>query len=470
MFNAIRKAFIRLLGGYDAAERTVENRKHWGKVARDVTPSVTNTPEVRRKLRLAAEYEFMNNCYCKGMVSTLARDTIGIVGPKLQMMTVDKDVNTKIETDWKRWGESEEVMLVEKLALLDESRRLDGESYLVFNTDTSTKEVRETLNINVIGTRRVTNTAYLYPQQKGDIIYDDGVNYNIKTGRVESFDVSNDILQVGTPLEVVNIKPSFMKQWFRPRRPEQIRGVCEIAASLPLFSFLRRYTLAVIGSAEFAASMAGVLETAATPSGDTATVPEFTEIPFVRNTLLSLPEGWKANAFKGEQPTNTYSGFVDCVLREIGRVLDIPFGIVAGDSSRYNYSSARLDYRGYDDSVSFDRRCLVIRVVDPTFSEWLKEFLVKHKDIATLIRSNNDTYHNWRFSGRAPIDPLKEARADEVRLATLTTTLAEVYGDRGQDWEEALEQRQKEGQKLKDLGIILPEAIASPSNGGDDEE
>lgn len=463
MFNYLRKSLIYLLGGYDAAERTPENRKHWAKVPKDFIPSLNNTPEVRRRLRLNAQYEWMNNCYCTGMISSLARDTIGIVGPKLQMMTPDKDVNSLIESKWRKWSESPEVLLMEKLFTMDQSRRLDGESFPILIQDTSTVEDREKLNVTVIAARRITNLRYSYPMQEGDIVHDDGVNYNIKTGRPESFDITINPIDTIQSQEVTTVSATHMKQWFLPRQPEQIRGVCEIAAGLPLFAFLRRYTLAVLSNAEFAASMTGVMETAAPPGADTTQVPEYTEIPFVRGTLLSLPEGWKAQGFKGEQPTNTYPQFVDCVLREIGRALDIPFGIVAGDSSKYNYSSARLDYRGYDDRVSFDRKCMVIRVVNPVFNEWLKEFLVSRKDILRLIESN-DTYHNWRFSSRAAIDPLKEARADEVRLKTLTKTLAEVYGERGLDWEEELEQREKETKRLRELGITPPAETMSPAD------
>lgn len=465
MFNYIRKALIKFLGGYDAAERTVENRKHWSKVPKDVNPSETNTPVVRQRLRLAARYEQMNNSYCRGMISTLARDTIGITGPNLQMMTVDKDINSLIESKWRKWSESENIMLLQKLNVMDSLRRTDGESFLIFSDNPDHDDIGiETLNVNVLPSRRVCNLRYQYPHQEGNVIYDDGVNYNVKTGMPISYDVSNSSISFGRIPETVSVNPRYMKHWYMPTDAEQTRGICEIAAALPLFAFLRRYTLAVIGAAEFAASMVGVLETQSLPNSvdGPAKVADFTEIEFVRNTLLSLPEGWKANAFKGEQPTNSYDAFVSCILREIGRAVDVPYGVVAGDSSKYNYSSARLDYRGYDDRISLDRKCMTIKQVNPVYLEWLKEFIVVRKDVRRVIE-REDTYHNWRYAGRASIDPLKEARADEVRLKTLTTNLAEIYGDRGKDWEEQLEQRKKESDKLDALGIIQPKEIADPS-------
>jgi hypothetical protein len=46
-----------------------------------------------------------------------------------------------------------------------------------------------------------------------------------------------------------------------------------------------------------------------------------------------------------------------------------------------------------------------------------------------------------------------DAQAEEIRLANGSTTLAEVYGDRGKNWEEELEQRKKEVDKMKELEL-----------------
>jgi capsid protein len=49
---------------------------------------------------------------------------------------------------------------------------------------------------------------------------------------------------------------------------------------------------------------------------------------------------------------------------------------------------------------------------------------------------------------------VKDATAEQVRLSYNGTTLEEVYAARGQDWEEGLEQRQIETEKVRELGLI----------------
>ena len=62
--------------------------------------------------------------------------------------------------------------------------------------------------------------------------------------------------------------------------------------------------------------------------------------------LLTMPEGWDATQFKPEQPTSSYKEFKGEILNEMGRCLNAPFNVIAGNSSGYNYSSGRLDH-GY---------------------------------------------------------------------------------------------------------------------------
>lgn len=71
-----------------------------------------------------------------------------------------------------------------------------------------------------------------------------------------------------------------------------------------------------------------------------------------------------------------------------------------------------------------------------------------------------DWPHQWFWDGHEHVDPAKEATAQETRLANHTTTLADEYARRGQDWESQLRQRAKELILMRELG--LPAAQASP--------
>jgi len=67
----------------------------------------------------------------------------------------------------------------------------------------------------------------------------------------------------------------------------------------------------------------------------------------------------------------------------------------------------------------------------------------------------NEIETAWFWDGMPAIDPLKEANAVEIRLRTGVTTLAQEYAAQGLDWEEALRQRAREVELMRELGLSL---------------
>ncbi len=61
---------------------------------------------------------------------------------------------------------------------------------------------------------------------------------------------------------------------YRKDRPQQLRGVPRTTPALPLFAYLRRYTLASVDAAETAADFAAILY------GDQAVAGEATPTPW----------------------------------------------------------------------------------------------------------------------------------------------------------------------------------------------
>jgi lambda family phage portal protein len=479
VFHRISASTAVLLRGqhYDNASTHVENERHW-RNARDLPPITTNTPETRRILRERARYEEDNNSYCGGMVSTLATDTVGYVAPTPQVMTDDVELKKFLESEWKQWSESPVVNLPEKLHVLDRARRTDGESFLLFINDPFDTE-RETgygLNVVVIPQSRVmepnwntwTNVETREVEFNGytrkiRLINDDGVIINATTGQPYEYKVANIIDEVrgfqpgliGSNLQTVSAR--YMKHWFKPKRPGQFRGVCEFAASLGLFAQLRRYGLATLGAAEIAAMMTVLLKTTlpADDNGQPAGLEPFSARDFERNMVTAMPDGWDVTQLKAEQPITAYDVFVKTILREIGRVLDIPYGIIAGDHSSYNYSSARLDVTGYDERMKFDRNQLAIKILNPLFYEFLLEISIRRPDVERALATNKLRYQ-WKYTNRPSIDPSKDADVDDIRLRNGSTTLSEVFAARGLDWQEQIEQRSKEKIIISEKGLDIP--------------
>lgn len=458
---------------YDAAETNAENRRHWEN-ADALGPKTANNLAVRRNLRQRARYEVANNSYAKGIVLTLANDTIG-TGPRLQLLS-ESPSNDAIENEFMAWAEA--VNLACKLRTMRMARADSGEAFamLINNPQLPTPA---TLDIRLIETDQVTQPYYGVQAYGSTVFSQDAVifddNGNVIGYRSDGiiFDTAFNPIEYNIlrehpgdrsimPLAVDIVPARSIIHFFRPDRPGQLRGIPDITPALPLFAQLRRFTLAVIAAAETAADYAGILQTNGPPSDDAEAATPGDEWEVNKRSLVIAPDGYNLAQLRAEQPVTTYADFKHEILNEIARCLNMPFNVAAGNSSSYNYASGRLDHQTYYKSLRVDQRDFEITVLDRIFSAWLGEMRLTPafpKGSSPLIQ---DWPHQWFWDGADHIDPMKEANAQQTKLLNHTTTLAHEYARQGRDWEEALKQRAKELNLMKELGLPLSSPTGVP--------
>lgn len=443
---------------YDAAVTTHENRRHWSH-ADGLSADAAGSPEVRRTLRNRARYEIANNSYAKGIVLTLANDVIG-TGPRLQVLSGSTEANRHVETEFSRWAEA--VHLADRLRTLRMSRCSDGESFaLLANNPGLDSPVQ--LDLRLIEADRVTAPDLTSDGSVDGITFDaagNPISYCVLTEHP-----GNDT--AATWLGRFHRYPAnSVIHYFRTDRPGQSRGIPDITAALPLFAHLRRYTLAVIAAAEIAALPGGVLYTDAPPNGEATDIEPMDLVELERGMLMTMPGGWKMGQLKAEQPTTTYGEFKREILKEIARCLNVPYNVAAGDSSNHNYASGRLDHQTYFKLIRVEQRQLETIVLDRILAAWLDEAALIPGMLPDGIGPTGLLKHQWFWDGHEHVDPAKEARAQAIRLSSLTTTLADEYAKRGLDWETQLRQRAAEQQLLRELGLS-PQT--QPSNSQDSD-
>ena len=454
----------RIRARYDAAATTDNNRRHWAN-ADALSADAAASADVRRTLRNRARYEVANNSYARGIVLTLANDTIG-TGPRLQLLTDDAGVNGEIEREFDLWAT--EVCLAEKLRTMRMARAQDGEAFAVMaNNPVLAHPVK--LDLRIIEADQVTSPLSVMT----DDTEIDGVRLD-RHGNPSAYRVLKDHPGGSTahfPGQYVTVPAANMVHVFRQERPGQHRGVPEITPALPLFAQLRRFTLAVLGAAEAAAEFAGILYTDAPPNGEADAVEPMDLIELERNMLLTMPGGWKMSQLEPAQPATTYAEFKKEILNEIARCLNMPFNVAAGNSSGYNYASGRLDHQTYFKSIRVDQAFMAAGVLDRVLASWLWEYALEVGLDGGLLLDGmlrRLPSHQWFWDGTEHVDPAKEARAQETRLKNHTTTLAHEYAKQGLDWEAELRQRAKEQVLMRKLG--LTEATALPAPTGDQDE
>ena len=441
---------------YDAAVTTDDNRRHWAN-ADGLSPNASNSAEVRRILRNRARYETANNSYARGIVLTLAHDVVG-TGPRLQMLTGDSEANRRIEQAFMHWARS--VHLAEKLRTMRMARATDGESFAVLtNNPRLNTEVQ--LDLRLIEADQVTTPDL----DRLSTVAVDGIVFDGSGNPIEYHILRNhpgdSFYSARSDYE--RIPASSVLHWFRADRPGQTRGVPDIMPALPLFAQLRRFTLAVLSAAETAADFAGILYTDAPANGEADAAEPFEPIELEKRTLVTMPGGWKMAQLQAEQPATSYKEFKQELLNEIARCLNMPLNIALCNSSQYNYASGRLDHQTYYRAIRVDQSHLERVVLDRILAAWLDEAALLPDLLPTGLGPFAQWPHQWFWDGHEHVDPAKEANAQATRLTSYTTTLADEYAKRGQDWETQLRQRAKEIALMSELGLAA-ETVTPTTN------
>ena len=441
----------RVRGRFDSAATTEDNRRHWAN-ADALSADAAASAAVRRTLRNRARYEVANNSYARGIVLTLANDTIG-TGPRLQMLTGSDEANDEIEHEFERWAH--EVSLAEKLRTMRMARAADGEAFAILvNNPVLDHPVK--LDLRLIEADHVTSPeAYLFDRREVDGILLDAFGNPVAYHVLKNHPGNS---AWGLSDEYRTVPASHVIHVFRQDRPGQHRGIPEITPALPLFAQLRRFTLEVLGAAEAAADFAGILYTDAPANGEAEQVEPMDLVELERNMLLTMPGGWKMAQVEPMQPATTYAEFKKEILNQIARCLNMPYNVAAGNSSGYNYASGRLDHQTYYKSIRVDQAFMAEKVLDRVLAAWLWEYAL---EAGGPVGGRMLPDHQWFWDGHEHVDPAKEASAQETRLKNHTTTLAHEYSKQGRDWQDALRQRGKEVALMRELG--LTDASAKPS-------
>lgn len=457
---------------YEAALTTAENRPLW--LATDyLSAKAANSFGVRRTLKIRSRYEAANNSYFRGIVDSIANDLVG-TGPRLQVRLEDRMASKRVEFAWNQWSRA--ISLPDKLRLLAKAKITDGEAFALLVTNPM-------LRVTVGGTVNVSDSVQLdvIPIESDQVTTPD-------PGFIDYFWVDGIVLdRIGNPTEYHVLRhhpgdlfvpqlnpmvydrlpPRIVAHWFRQDRPGQVRGVPEITPALDLFAQLRRYTKAVLTAAETAADVAAYLKTQAPPDGETDDPNPFDQLPIDRGIMLTLPAGTDIAQIKAEQPTTTYEAFVRTLLREIARCLQVPANVALGDSSTYNYSSGRLDHLNYHRRMKIERAQCEHIILQKIFHAWLEEAVMIEGLLPPGITSAHIP-HRWFWDSVESIDPVKDETANQIALMNATTNLAELYAERGMEWEEAIIQRGHEIDLMQKVGVpyTLPKGVTDKANEG----
>lgn len=494
----LRRQIMNLRAKYDAAQTSVHNEHHWAN-ADNLDPHAANSYMVRRKLRSRSRYEVIeNNPYLKGTILTVANDFVGS-GPKLKITDprIDDKRRQWIETRFQAWAKL--IKLRHKLWRLRLAKLVDGEAFMVAYLDPDPRNPIG-LNFQVVEADRVSSETFAPakdPKNKPTVNEVDGVRFDRWENPLEYFilsvhpGASSFLTAFATQFSGEWISSRWVIHWFRQDRG-WLRGIPETTPSLPLCALLRRYTLAVVRSAEVVANFSAVLETEGPPGiaawtdgqGNIVSDDPFDVFPIEMGLITKLPWGHKLSQLKAEQPTTVYDAFVNALLREIIRPLLVPFNVASGSSKDSNMASAVVDahiYKAGQEAERFHAEDHVLAKVFQLFWEFavnVDNYLdAPNIPQADFLRSNPTLYSTlpdyswgWDQVGIEHTDPSKIAQAiSTLHQGGFITDRDIQEGRFNRDVDQWREEIRKDIEFRNEVGLpVGPSTGSSPKESGAD--
>lgn len=440
---------------FEAGETNRLNEAHWLWAETDYDVNWWLREQLA-KIRGRAIYECRNNGFLQGIVNTLTDDVVGPDGPTLQVLSEDDAYNDALERVWREWfaapcfnAQLSGVALLklwvrnlprcgEFLAWIDTDRRADGPV---------------AMRLRPIHPRRLASPTdqIANPLNVLGVEFDQDerpVRYWIKCTHGKAY-------ASGANETYVPVPPDLIIHEYVVEEEGQARGFPWFVSALQPAADLRDYDDQVQDAARTMADSASMLYTdhADAPVWST---PEETVVE--RRSVKMCPPGWKPWQYSASQPPVQYPDYRAERQREFGRPLGMPLLMVRLDSSRHNYSSARLDTQTYNRTVQGLQswisgtprsRGTLNRLVDLVAAE--ARFTVRELRTRPAV-----VEYVWTWAPRPHVDPTKETAAETESLTNRTSTYSAALAARGTNLDTHLRTLQREEAAIAAAGVVAP--------------
>ena len=456
-------AMMNARASYDGANTNRHNSNHW--LNAGSTDADSALISELHTLRDRCRHEQRNNPYALALARKHANYVVG-QGPTLQVEIDDEKLSDRIESDWASWCDicdfRGEQSFNEMLHLGVRDLYPSGEYFRTFNRERVARGVG--LRLLCLEADRVSTPW----QWAGQPQYRDGIEVDPNTGKKVKYWVSKwhpgntSIASSAVSSNDFNtFAPSELIHFYIVDRPEQTRGTPLLAPVLEIFAKMRRWDEATIAAAERAALFGVIMVTNSDMMlGDNPSVLDPEEWEIEAGMGVVAPPGYDMKQIQPTHPGPQYEAFKKAKLTDYGAAVDMPYNVLANDSSGHNYASGRLDWQGLVRSVKVMRSWIERRDLGKVFSTWWSEYRNSSRDAQRLPATVPIT---WQWPGFEHVDPQKEADAAATRLENNLMTYAEYYAEHGDDWRAKFRQKAKEKAFAKEVGLHLGKEIPEPA-------
>lgn len=457
-----RAAWRQGLRNYDSGS---SERRNSGWVVSNNPAEKTNQAQ-RDIIRARARDLERNSDIAEAIISAYERNVV-CTGLKLQAKvlkedgTEDESLNQQIEELWKDWCRARncEITGQQSFAQLQAMiiRRIlvDGGILFIksYNTSGPVPLVLQAREVDDIDTSLVNITK----SNKNRIIngievdqYNKPIAYYLKT-------TTPDGLWDGKTERITADRVIFLHDKIRP---SQIREISKLAKTASRIRDVNEYIDAISMKERILACLTVFIKKI-TPTGmGRSKIDEKTDLPITKiapGMVNQLEPGDDVQVVNPAGQSSNARDFISIQQRLAGSSQGLSYEAVSRDMSQVNYSSARQGLLEDQRTYTIWQLFLIEQFCYEVYIAFLISAVLAGKlDIKDFWKNKaRYTRHDWITPGWSWIDPLKEAKANEIALATGQTTLAQICASSGQEWQEVIKQRAKEQKEAEKLGVNL---------------
>jgi lambda family phage portal protein len=267
---------------------------------------------------------------------------------------------------------------------------------------------------------------------------------------------------------------------YRPRRPNQHRGLPWLYCSLLTMQHVRRYIEGEVVAARLQNAIAGFIKrpeddaTMPTPGEDLEDDDERTLLEDIAPGAIEyLNPGEEFQGFAPNRPNSDAVAFVNAMQRGLAAGQAVSYEATSRDYSQTSYSSARSAILEERKSYRIHQGMSVRQFHKKVYLKWLEMAVLSGVvSVGTGYETNPDLYrkHKWIAPGWEWVDPEKDARASILMLRAGMTTYTDILGEQGRDIEEVWDVLAREMALAKKLGIELDLSLSGPVTPPDVQE
>ncbi len=265
--------------------------------------------------------------------------------------------------------------------------------------------------------------------------------------------------------EHVEIPADEIIHLYEPERPGQTRGLTYLAPAGMRAKLLDGLETSVLVGYRVAAAKMGFLTPGADYEGEELEVSDIaTEV--APGQLDLLPKGVTFESFDPSYPNADYDVIKTSVSKEIASAFGVSFPELGNSYEGVSFSSGQLA-RIADEMLYASFRATLVEIVEmEIYLDWLTMQLIMGFLPFPLRRKSKYLACKFMPPRRRPLDMLKTAKANEIRMANYETDPYELAADGGADLEDRLENIARARDACAALSLPIP-----PSwNGGQSDD